>query len=159
MPDTAQKQTKKDKWIPWYFVIFFVVLAILDGIFVTIALSTHTGVVTENAYQKGLEYNQTLAASKQQEKLGWHGTATFAQPSLSFSLKDANGRAIQGAIVTAYISRATQGGHDFQAVLADGGDGTYSRNITFPLKGQWDITIAVIWKQQQHQQSQRVLVK
>lgn len=150
---------KSDKWIPWYFVAFFVVLAILDGIFVTIAFSTHTGVVTENAYKKGLEYNQTVAASEKQEALGWHGRIGLDDSLLSFYLEDKNGGAIEGAYVKAYFSRATQAGHDFSASLASKAGGNYNKEINFPLKGQWDVVIEAQWNQQQYQQSKRIIVK
>jgi len=58
----------KDKLIPWYFVIFFLVLFIVDGIFVYLATSTHTGVVTENAYEKGLRYNEVIERARAAEK-------------------------------------------------------------------------------------------
>ena len=75
---------KSDKWIPWYFVAFFVVLAILDGIFVTIAATTHTGVITENAYQKGLDYNEVVAASEEQDEIGWVGNIGFEKSTVTF---------------------------------------------------------------------------
>jgi len=61
------KESFRDRIIPLYFVAFFVVIAIFDGIFVYLATSTHSGVVTENAYQKGLNYNQYIDAYNQQE--------------------------------------------------------------------------------------------
>ena len=61
---------KRDRIIPLYFVAFFVFIAIMDGIFVYLATTTHSGVVTENAYQKGLNYNQYITAYDQQEMLG-----------------------------------------------------------------------------------------
>ena len=64
---------KNDKWIPWYFVLFFATIAICDAVFVGLALSTHRGLVTEHAYQKGLEYNHTIAAAEQQDGLNWQG--------------------------------------------------------------------------------------
>ena len=55
--------------IPLYFVMFFITLAILDSFFVYIALSTHNGVVTENAYEKGLNYNRTIEQAETAKKL------------------------------------------------------------------------------------------
>lgn len=150
---------KSDKYIPWYFVAFFLVIAIVDGIFVTVATSTHTGVVTENAYKKGLNYNETIAASDQQNKLGWDAQIAYAKPALSFSLKDANNAAIIGAKVTAHITRVTQSGHEFTLPLTDNKDGTYSHNVAFPLKGLWNVGITAQWKQQNYQKSKRIIAK
>jgi nitrogen fixation protein FixH len=150
---------KSDKYIPWYFVAFFVVLAILDGIFVYIATSTHTGVVTDNAYKKGLEYNQTIELVESQEKLGWKADIEFMQPHLVFYLKDKTDIEIKNAEVMAYISRVTQDGYDFKINLPYKENGQYSKNINFPLKGQWDISVVVKWNQQQYQKSKRIIVK
>ena len=150
---------KSDRWIPWYFVAFFVVLAILNGIFVTIANTTHRGVVTENAYTKGLHYNQTLAAAAQQQQLGWSAEIDFIQPALSLRLRDRHGRSIEEAKVVAYLTRTTQAGHDFQVPLPPIGDGIYAQDVRFPIKGQWHVRMAATWQQQHYQQSQRISVQ
>ncbi|MCH2038403.1 MAG: FixH family protein [Rickettsiales bacterium] len=88
MADVVQR---RDKLIPWYFVMFFVFLAIVDGTFVTIATSTHRGLVTDNAYEKGLNYNETISAYDAQKNLNWDSTLHYEQPLLTFALKDEQG--------------------------------------------------------------------
>ena len=150
---------KKDKWIPWYFVTFFVVLAILYGIFVSIAMLTHRGLITENSYQKGLNYNDTIVASENQKKLGWEGKIKFHQPSIYFSLFDVNNLPMKGAQVTLHVSRVIEKGYDFQTSLKYLKDGIYAQDIIFPLKGQWEVLVLVEWKQQYFQQRKRIIVK
>ena len=154
-----QKIHKSDKWIPWYFVAFFVTLFVLDGIFVTIATSTHRGVVTENAYKKGLAYNQVITAFEQQEKLGWKGNITFSQPLLSFSLKDKNSTPIDHINVTAYATHATHAGLNFTIPLIHENTGMYKQKLTFPQQGPWDIRVVAQWKQKHYQKKQRIIVK
>lgn len=156
---TQSVMKKSDKWIPWYFVAFFVVLAILDGIFVYIATSTHTGVVTDNAYKKGLAYNQTIEKYEAQKELGWQTEITLVHPYLTFSLKDAQGAVIKDAQATAHISRITQAGHDFEVPLQLDENGIYKNKVDFPMKGQWEVSVVVKWNQQQYQQSKRIIVK
>lgn len=150
---------KTDKWIPWYFVAFFVALAIIDGIFVTIALSTHTGVVSERAYQDGVEYNKTIEAAESQEKLGWQSEVEISGETLNISLKDKNGKAIKDAKVTAYFMRQSQDGYDFSSIIGANAEGMYSKHIDFPLKGLWDVRILATWNQQQYQRSKEIVVK
>lgn len=156
MESTARRS---DKWIPWYFVAFFVVLAALDGIFVYVAVSTQTGVVTQHPYEKGLAYNRTIADAEAQEKLGWQGRIDFTQPLLTFTLKDRTGSAITQAKATAYFSRATQQGYDFSTPLPGNADGVYSGSVAFPLNGQWDVNIAVVWNNTHYQKHARILVR
>ena len=56
----TRTDTFKDKLMPWYIVLFFVVFTIVLAGFAVIAHRTHTGVVTENAYKKGLAYNDVI---------------------------------------------------------------------------------------------------
>ena len=149
---------KSDKLIPWYFVAFFVVLAILDGIFVYLANSSHTGVVTDEAYQRGLEYNKTIAAAEAQEALGWTSETVLENDQLVSTLRDANGNALVGARVRAQFFRPTQDGHDFIISLTEVLDGRYVSSSLAAKPGQWDVRIFVEWKQQQYQKAQRIVV-
>lgn len=150
----------RDKWIPWYFVAFFVVLAILDGIFVYLAVSTQTGVVTEHSYQKGRDYNNVIAEVEQQEALAWHAEIAFDKASgqVTAALTDKTGQAISHADVTAYFSRPTQAGYDFSEELTAQGNG-YSKAVTFPLQGQWDVTIVAKDGDATYQQRERIIVE
>ena len=153
------KESFRDRIIPLYFVAFFVVIAIFDGIFVYLATSTHSGVVTENAYQKGLNYNQYNDAYNQQEIEGWEGYIEFTGSSLIFELNDKQGQPIETAEVVAHISRSTKSGLDFEVLLEHESKGRYeSKAINFPLKGQWDIRVLAQKDQKKHQKSKRIIV-
>lgn len=158
MPDTSDVMRPRDKWIPWYFVAFFVVLALLDGIFVWLAMSTHRGVVTEQSYQKGLRYNNTLLASDAQDALAWQGTITMKGAALAFSLRDQYGESLQVAEVTAHFTRPIESGYDFSTRLEETAPGVYKSDVSFPLKGQWDVTISASWNNQPYQKTQRIIV-
>lgn len=156
---TTSTIDKRDKWIPWYFVAFFVGLAIMDGIFVYLATSTFTGVVTDQAYERGLKYNETVAAAEAQAELGWVGAAALeGNRTFSFTLSE-GAEALIGADVVAEFTRPTQSGVDFQVPLTGWHNGTYSAQVDFPLEGVWDVRVYVTWKQQQYQHSQRLIVR
>ena len=150
--DNAVKPHPKDKWIPFYFVIFFVVIAILDGIFVYLAVSTQTGVVTDHAYEKGLHYNTLLAQSKNQAALQEH--AAFSDGVLSWQINDENGIALTHAIVTATIQRPVQDGYDFDIALTHQGSGLYSAHLDLPLKGLWKARLHSTWNTNQTYRTQ-----
>jgi nitrogen fixation protein FixH len=146
-----------DKWIPWYFVAFFVVLAMFDGVFVYIATQTHTGVVSDNAYNEGLRYNETIASSVVQNALGWKSEIKYTDGRLSVNLQQAENQVLTGAVVEASFIRPTQDGGDFRAKLIESGSGVYEVSVA-PAQGQWDVRIFVTWKQIQYQAVQRVIV-
>ncbi len=148
----AGRMRKSDKWIPWYFVLFFVVLAILDGTFVYLAFSTHTGVVTKQAYEKGLAYNEVLQRAEDQSQMGIKQEVTYSQEGiLRWTLHTKESAPIDGAVVTAHITRPVQGGYDFDVVLLYKGDGVYELPIQTPLIGQWIAKLEAQWDTHRYQ--------
>ena len=115
---------QRDKWIPWYFVLFFVVVAAVNAVMVTLAVRTHTGTVTDHPYEKGLAYNQVVDAANAQDKLGWKSDIRFEHPSpseggsasirgtLHVTLRDRSGHTLTPEKATATFTRPTQAGHD-----------------------------------------------
>ena len=153
----AKQVGRFDKWIPWYFVAFFVVLAILDGIFVYVASQTHTGVVSKNAYRDGLAYNETIKQSEAQDKLGWAADVSYQDGILSIGLLDRFQGPLEGASVEASFFRPTQDGFDFVKPMTEGDNGHYFTAVEAQ-PGQWDVRIYVTWRQTQFQTAQRIIV-
>lgn len=66
--DSEQTQNRKDgRIVLMALIAFFVVFASVDAYFVYKALSTHTGVVVEHAYEVGLNYNDIIEQAQQHE--------------------------------------------------------------------------------------------
>lgn len=149
---------KSDKYIPWYFVGFFLVLFCLDGVFVYLATSSHTGVVEESSYQRGLEYNDRVEAANAQERLGWQsGLVYSADGHLTLTLTTKEGAPIEGAQVTAQFFRPTQAGGDIVLRLTGEGNGNYGAAIK-PSAGQWDVRVFAKWKQQHYQVTKKIFI-
>ncbi len=157
---TSSGPRKSDKYIPWYFVGFFALLFIWDGYFTYLATSTFTGVVEDHTYNRGKNYNQTIAASDAQAALGWKSILTLQSDDaqLIFKLRDADGNAISGAKVVAFFFRPTQAGGDTLKPLTETNSGTYQINTVGTAPGQWDVRIFVQWKQLRYQMSKRIVV-
>ena len=150
---------KSDRFIPWYFVGFFALLFMFDGVFVYLATSTHTGVVTEQAYQKGIDYNETIAAADARDALGWRSEITYSTDGqLNFSVQGETVGMISGANVVAEMTRPTHNGVDFDQPLQEIAPGIYQAPVEFPLDGVWDVRIYVTWQQKQFQTAQRIIV-
>ncbi len=146
-----------DKWIPWYFVAFFVGLAVVNAIFIYIATSTHSGVVTENAYSEGLSYNETIAAVEAQEALGWQSNIQIEGNMLKFELNDGRDK-IKSASVIAEFVNPTREGMDFIIDLTETDQGFYEGVIPGDIIGQWDIRVKTVWQQTQYQTSKRIII-
>lgn len=164
MNEKAARSKPIDKWIPWFFVLFFVVIAVLDGIFVTLAVTTHTGTVTELPYKQGIAYNETLKQAEDQQALGWQAEIDLIDNrEIAVNLRDQAQKPLTGAAILAKVTRPVQDGYDFELPLiereVERGDGIYSATADFPLPGQWHIRIFVTWQDTPYQSSRMIMVR
>lgn len=141
-PNQQVKPPFKDRIIPWYFVMFFAVIFVVNMMMFHLASKTHTGVVDHKAYQRGLAYNDVIERGDHQRQLGWQAKVDFNTENnkVSLSLKNKDAQDILGAHIIAYAFRPTQDGHDFKQELTETlTAGQYEAELSFPLKGQWEL--------------------
>jgi len=149
----------KDRLIPWYFVAFFVFLTVVYATMVTIAVRTHTGLVTEHPYEKGLAYNVVVDEADAQSALGWRGEIQLRHSReggnlLQFELYDKAGKQLKPDKITAQITRPTQAGMDFSVELTSG-----TVKVDFPVKGLWEVRIFAHVGDKHYQQTKRIVVE
>ncbi|MFK7792071.1 MAG: FixH family protein [Devosiaceae bacterium] len=133
-------------WIPLLFVGGFLLLFAVTGNFVHLALTTSTGLVSTNAYERGLAYDDVLAAEQAQEARGWQ--MDIAMPALSgegqnavITLTDRNGEALSGGHVILMAERMTRYAQQIRLDLTDIGNGRYQAPIEFPIGGRWFVSV------------------
>jgi len=107
---------------------FFAIVFGVNAYFIRTALSTHTGVVANEPYRKGLHYNDRIEADARQAELGWTSDVTHdaERKLLTFSLLDASGLPVRGLIVTANVGRPASSNEDVTLNLLEVAPGTYS---------------------------------
>lgn len=141
------KNTIKRSKIPYiFFTFFFVIIAINVG-YIYIAKKTWRGVTTDEAYQKGLDYNATIEQAEKQKELGWQTEIKATnigrnKLALSLILLDAKFTPIKDAVINITFRNPVQEGYDF-VQKADNSKGTYKFEVQFPMKGQWDAIILI----------------
>lgn len=143
----SQPLTLADRLIPWYIVLFFVVLTGLLSYFAWLAVSSYTGVITDDAYNKGINYNKTLHQAEIEKALGWQADVAFTpekdkQVLVAVALKDKQKNLIKGAKAEVFFQRPTQAGFDKKVFLKEGQDGLYSADVALPLVGIWDVYLS-----------------
>lgn len=144
----------RDRLIPWYFVLFFIVIALVDGAMVTLAIRTHTGVVTDHPYEKGLAYNEVVEAAEKQQALGWKGEIGYSGGALHFALRRGDGHPIAWENATATITRPAREGMDFSMELKGA-----ATPVSFPAKGLWEVRVDAVHEGVHYQQSKRIVVE
>lgn len=136
---------QKRNRFPRSIIVFFLVIFAVNIGYIYLSKTTWRGTVTEESYQKGMDYNDTLKAVEKQEELGWSASVKFQSKAaklgvLTIDLRDKNGAKISDADVYVNFKRPTQEGEDFmQAIPLK--KGIYQAEIIFPLIGQWDFEI------------------
>jgi nitrogen fixation protein FixH len=138
-------------WYPWLFVAAFAVVIAVNGVMIKLALDSFSGLDTEHPYERGLGYNDTLAAARAQEEMGWQvafdavpagAAAPEGHPvTLEARFLDRDGNALTGLEVRALLQRPAVKGHDVELPLAERGGGRYVAHTDLPLPGQWDLRI------------------
>jgi nitrogen fixation protein FixH len=132
------------KMLIWMLSFFGVIIAV-NAVFITKALQSNSGVVTENPYEVGLSYNKILEKRSKQEALGWKGmTAVESKSLLVYTLTDKSGKPITGAKVSVDMLRPVQKGYDFTLPLNDDGNGRYSAKLKVPVAGSWTAHVSVV---------------
>jgi len=130
-------------WIVGFFLIIFTANAIMA----TIAIGTWGGLETNDAYKKGLFYNDEIAAAKDQINSGWEISLKHRPASLKNDRLDVEilwpESDLPPANVTALISRAVTNVHDQKITLTKVGGNIYTAPVTLPQAGQWNIAILV----------------
>ena len=155
-------EQKKSK-IPYIFFIFFAVIFAVNFSYIYVSQKTWRGLATEDAYHKGLNYNQVLEEEKKQKELGWKMIIDYRnlgenQGVLIIDLKDKNSHKISDAEVEVNFKRPTQEGKDFAQKLKFV-NGVYKANIAFPLKGQWDFEIKAVRAEDVFQETDRYVIQ
>ncbi len=150
-----------DKFIPWFFVLFFVGLALLLGDFVSIAIRTDPGVVTEDAYKKGLAYNYVIEQQRLQDKLGWQGEVTVKKDAqqnamIVFKLLDKHKKPVENAQVQVTFIRPTQKKHDVTVGLTSVSPGLYEGKALLPFSGLWEARAVAQRDKDSYQMTKRI---
>jgi nitrogen fixation protein FixH len=122
---------------------FFATVFAVNGWFLYAALSTHTGLVAQEPYRKGLAYNERIAASERQEQLGWKADVAIAEARLEVRLSDTAEAPVTGRFVAAVFGRPSTERFDRAITLTEAAPGVY---VSAPLQidgGTWVASVDV----------------
>ena len=129
------------------FICFFSLIFVANYFLVNIALRTHKGVISENAYKEGLDYNQTIAKFNKQQDLQWHIIPRITNNMIQVKAFDKDKQPLAQADIYAFITRSDTDKMDAKIKLTPTKSGVYFSEFSFPKKGKWTIYFTI--KQQQ----------
>jgi len=147
----AEIDRKRGRIVPWVIAAFYLAfMSTLVG-FVVIAYQHPPSDVTQEAYEKGLDYNAAIGKGEAQARLGWTSSISVDKGVAVFVLKDAAGRGLDGAVARAWFVRPDGSALDRSVELNATGPGRYSAKVALPAAGQWEVHVTAEVKGQQYQ--------
>lgn len=154
---TAASQPRpSDKWIPWYIVLLFVVFSSVLGTFAYIAVTTHTGTVTDGAYQKGLAYNSVIEKADAQDAFGYRGILALEDNAVVFTLADRAGAPVDVSAASVWFFRPTNVKGDRRADMEAAGEGRFIYKGAVA-QGLWEIRIRAATPKGPYQYTKRMV--
>jgi nitrogen fixation protein FixH len=160
-----KQSSKKAGWRVFiYFFTAFIVVAGVNVFFVYKAVTTHTGEVTDNPYQRGLAYNRTLAAAAEEENLGWIPRMRVNKKApgvydISLHVSDKNGKALIFGSIQGSIRRPLNAENDVVANFSPREGGDYNAHVLLPFPGQWEVDVVMKSDNQSFHFVKRVVVQ
>lgn len=148
MTPAGPKSLRRDLWIPGCFIAFFVCLAALEIWFVTLANRTFTGLVTDDAYSIGVNYNAVLAQREAERQLGWTASFAFEQGDgldgkVTLVLSDRSGQPLVADELRATAERMSRFPQIQTVTFTREREGEYTAPIEVPLAGRWFVRVRI----------------
>ncbi len=120
---------------------FFGVIFAVNGTFLYRAISSYTGVVSNEPYRKGLEYNNRIADDERQRALGWkHSIALSPDGQLRIAFDGASPQALAGLSLKGMVGRPSTDAQDVSVTLTEGRPGEYLADVGKLGDGNWLVT-------------------
>jgi nitrogen fixation protein FixH len=163
-PSSAAQPNRRALWIPGIFVLGFLIVIAVNGILIFTAVSSFSGLETDSAYDKGLQYNKALAAAAANAETGWRAEPLVTggdngERKLEVTILDRSGAPVTELRVEAFLVRPTNAGMDSAITLTDFGGGRYGAVFTPKALGNWELRLKAARGDIAWQQSQRLFLR
>jgi nitrogen fixation protein FixH len=140
----------KSPWIIGWLSLVIVVL-IVNGYMIMQSINNFPGLVVEDFYDRGQDYEENINTKLENNKR-WLPEFTLAesielnqQTSIKFKISDKSGNAVVAEKLTLFVYRPSNSKKDFSIPMQISSDKqTYQAQISFPLKGKWDLLASAI---------------
>jgi nitrogen fixation protein FixH len=107
-------------------IAFFGVIIAVNLVLVWVAARSWTGLVVENSYVASQNFNEELAAAREQEKLGWKSGLTATIDAAHVRITGGEDRPVTGLSVELKLSRPASLADDQSLSLSETTPGEYS---------------------------------
>lgn len=120
---------------------FFGVIFAVNGTFLYSAIGSYTGVVSEEPYRKGLEYNTRIADEERQKALGWqHHVELSPEGQLRIKFDGVTPGALESLSLKGTVGRPSTAAQDVSVTLVAGRPGEFLADVGKLADGNWLVT-------------------
>lgn len=123
-------------------VAFFGIVFFANGVMMYQAIATNGGLVANEPYRKGLEYNRRIEADERQQHLGWTVDAKIERSGeIAVTMADAAGQPVHGLAIAGTIGRPAGNQHDIPLKFAEASPGRYVARAAGIEPGTWQLAV------------------
>lgn len=126
-------------------VAFFVVVAGVNAVMMTIAIRTMPGVDVRSAYETSQRFNGEIARMHAQTERGWRAQARVSRSGrdavVTLTLREQAGAPVRGLAVEARLQHPASRQEDHHAVLVETDPGIYAATIASVHRGAWTLAV------------------
>lgn len=143
-----KEKAQLNRNIPKMIIIFFLIVVAVDSVMIFLSIKSWRGVIDDESYTNGVNYNKTIRELEEQERLNWHINTEFVSTGkltgvLHVSVLDGDDNDIENARVKAYFKHSLQEGDDKSFELTNYIEGDYFGDIKVKYPGKWLIKIHI----------------
>ncbi|MEZ5855132.1 MAG: FixH family protein [Hyphomicrobiaceae bacterium] len=121
---------------------FFALILAVNIVLLYQAISTNSGLVAQEPYRKGLDYNSRIKESDLQSKLGWQSRVDAAMTgAVTFAVRDRDAKPVSGLAVAAELGRPASARQDHAFTLKETEPGLYVAQLSPLGAGNWVLKI------------------
>lgn len=124
---------------------FFLVVALVNAVMMTLAIRTMPGLDARNGYDPSQRYNAEIAAARVQRERGWRQSATVAlsegAAEVVVSLTGPDGGAVSGLDVAIRLDHPATRQLDRQEAAIEIAPGRYRARLPGIRAGQWTLSV------------------
>jgi nitrogen fixation protein FixH len=162
----SNSRAMRNPWVVGWIALVVIVLSV-NIVMISLAFLTNPGLVVEDYYERGQDYEKTINSRiAARNALGWdlslevESKPVVGRPAqFRLAAADKVGVPLRGGHVRVHAYRPSDAKADFEAVLEEGAAGQYEGEITFPLKGIWDLQLTVLHGDDQYDVGRRISVR
>jgi len=134
--DTQPRFTIKGWHVLAGLVGFFAVIAAVNALFITLAVTTFRGEDAKRSYMQGLAYNDVLEDRRAQAQLGWEAAVNLQDGRLFVAVETPNGDPVRGLQLSGTLRHPADTSRDHALSFEETRPGVYAANVDLET-GRW----------------------